>query len=708
MSGALVQILDGNTFVVSDDRGDIEASLTDPTGLFSYDTRFLSKWVLTVNGSRLNPLSIDDLNYFETRFFLVPGTGTVYVDSKLSVIRQRAVGDGFHEVLTILNHDEQPVTLTIRIDAGSDFADLFEVKDALAKKGKYTTRVQDGALVLRYERETFGRTTSVSSSAPARVDKDGLTFKVRIEPHGEWKTELDVVTVNAATGEWRASTKYGKDGHQRGRMSMETNLGRWLAEAPRLECDWDSLKSTYRRSLVDLAALRFSPPVAGGRSLPAAGLPWFMTMFGRDSIFTSLQALPFAPELAGTTLRALGEWQGTRVDDFRDEDPGRILHELRYGELPAFEERPHSPYFGCADATQLYVVLLDEYERWTGDTKLVRDLEYEARAALNWIDEYADLQGNGYVSYKRRNEKTGLENQCWKDSWDSISYRDGRLPGFPRATCELQGYAYDAKVRGARLARLVWKDPAFADRLEKEAADLKRRFNRDFWVEDDEYFALALDADGNQVDALTSNNGHLLWSGIVDKSKAKAVVRHLMGPRLFSGWGVRTMAEGEGRYNPIGYHVGTVWPFDCSFIAWGLRRYGFKEEAAQIAAGILDAAQFFEGRLPEAFGGYERSVTKYPVQYPTACSPQAWSTGAPLLLLRTMLGLEPIGDHLVVDPALPTGIGALAVLDIPGRWGRVDAFARGRIELGRARGLRQQLGTASAATPRRRRRRARA
>jgi glycogen debranching enzyme len=332
--------------------------------------------------------------------------------------------------------------------------------------------------------------------------------------------------------------------------------------------------------------------------------------------------------------------------------------------MTAFEERPHSPYYGNADATPLFVVLLDEYERWTGDRKLVRELEPAARAALNWIDEYADLQGNGYISYQRRNEETGLENQCWKDSWDSIAYRDGRLPGFPRATCELQGYAYDAKRRAARLARIVWNDPAFADELDRQAAALKRRFNRDFWVDDGKYFALALDADGNQVDALASNNGHLLWSGIVDKSKAKAVVRHLLGPRLFSGWGVRTLAEGEARYNPIGYHVGTVWPFDCSFIAWGLRRYGFKDEAARIAAGILDAADFFEGRLPEAFGGYERSVTKYPVQYPTACSPQAWSTGAPLLLLRTMLGLEPVGEHLVVDPALPVGVGHLELLDI--------------------------------------------
>jgi len=691
VNDGFVKILDGNTFVVSDPRGDIEASLTDPTGLFSFDTRFLSKWILTVNGQRLTPLSTDDMQYFETRFFLVPGTGTVYVDSKLSVIRRRAVGNGFREELTILNHDEKPVDLTIRIDAASDFADLFEVKDALKKKGTYSARVKDGRLVLGYERDTFTRGTVISATAKARVDRDGLTFKARIEPDGEWSTNLDVVTAVMGTGEKQEQPTFARP---RGRQNMEANLKLWVDEAPTLECDWDALRETYRRSLVDLAALRFSPPIMGRQSLPAAGLPWFMTMFGRDSILTSLQALPFTPSLAETTLRALGEWQGTRVDDFRDEDPGRILHEMRYGELPAFEERPHSPYYGCADATPLYVVLLDEYERWTGDRRLVRELEQEARAALNWIDEYADLMGNGYISYRRRNEKTGLENQCWKDSWDSISYRDGRLAGFPRATCELQGYAYDAKIRAARLAREIWKDDEFAKRLEKQGAELKRRFNRDFWIADGEYYALALDADGKQVDALSSNIGHLLWSGIVDKAKSKAIARHLVGEKLYSGWGVRTLAEGEGRYNPIGYHVGTVWPFDNSFIAWGLRRYGFKDEAAQIAAGILAAAEFFEGRLPEAFGGYERTRTRYPVQYPTACSPQAWSTGTPLLLLRTMLGLEPAGDLLVVDPATPVGIGHIALLDIPGRWGRVDAFGRGRISIEEKKGLGQRVQAA--------------
>jgi glycogen debranching enzyme len=412
----------------------------------------------------------------------------VYIDAKLSVIRRRAVGDGFHEELTILNHDAVPVDLTVRVDAASDFADLFEVKDALKKKGTYSAKVQKGRLLLGYERDTFARMTMISASAPAAIDEKGMTFTARVDPHGSWTTDLDVVTAVGAGG------RYIRPKYQRGERRAQPNMGRslenWLDDSPSLESDSDQLRATYRRSLVDLAALRFSPAIAGGRSLPAAGLPWFMTMFGRDSILTSLQALPFASELAATTLLALGDWQGSRVDDFRDEDPGRILHEMRYGEMTAFEERPHSPYYGCADATPLYVVLLDEYERWTGDRSLVRRLEPEARAALAWIDTYADLQGNGYIWYRRRNEKTGLENQCWKDSWDSISYRDGRLP-VPGRHCGQQGYAYDAKMRGARLARHVWKDAAFADRLEKEAADLKRRFNRDYWVEDGGYFALA-------------------------------------------------------------------------------------------------------------------------------------------------------------------------------------------------------------------------
>jgi glycogen debranching enzyme len=683
-----VSILDGNTFVVSDGRGDIDACPQSTVGLFSFDTRFLSKWVLTINGQRLSTLSIDDLHYFESRFFLVPGTGTVYVDAKLSVIRDRTVDGGFHEALTVLNHADHPVKLGVRIDAEADFADLFEVKDVMPKKGKTYTRLGNGGLALGYQRETFKRETHISSSEPAAFDENGLSFDITVAAHGKWSTTLVVALAALASDGMPALQVRDHRGHE----EMRDDLHDWIDAAPQLDCDWQPLKATYRRSLIDLAALRFSPLSAKGHTLPAAGLPWFMTMFGRDSIITSLQCLPIAPGLAQTTLRELAARQGTRIDDFRDEDPGRIMHEMRYGEMTAFEECPHSPYYGTADATPLFVVLLDEYERWTGDAALVRALEPEVRAAVAWIDDYADLLGNGYLWYQRRNEQSGLENQCWKDSWDSISYRDGRLPGFPRATCELQGYAYDAKRRAARLARLYWKDPDYADLLEKQAAQLKRRFNRDFWIPERGYYALALDKNGARVDALASNIGHLLVSGIVDTGKARSVVKHLMSPQMFSGWGIRTLSTDEQRYNPIGYHVGTVWPFDNSLIAWGLRKYGFKKEAARIAAGILDAADFFEGRLPEAFAGYERPLTRYPVRYPTACSPQAWSTGAPLMLLRTMLGLAPHGDHLIVDPAVAAGIGHLELLNIPGRWGRVDAFARSAADVERQK-LRPQLSS---------------
>ncbi len=678
--GNTIRILDGNTFVVSEDTGDIEATPSEPTGLFSIDTRFLSTWVLTLNGERLNPLSYDDLQYYEARFFLVPGMATHYIDAKLSVIRERAVGGSFRETITILNHDEKPVDLEIRMDAASDFADLFEVKDEiLNKKGELYTEVEPDRLRLGYRRGNFKRETVISSAAPARYDRGGFAYTVHLEPNEQWETQIDVQTY--AVGPGGRDLRMGLRAHGTERLALQEDLEEWVRNAPKVNSQHEELAHTYRRSLIDLAALRFSPLSLGGATLPAAGLPWFMTMFGRDSILTCLQVLPFTPEMSKTTLRILAALQGTRFDDFREEDPGRILHEMRYGETAAFEEQPHSPYYGSVDATPLFIVLLDEYEQWSGDAALVKELEAECRAALKWIDDYADLVGNGYIWYQRRNTETGLDNQCWKDSWDSISYRDGTLPPFPRATCEVQGYAYDAKVRAARLAREFWGDPAFAEELEREAAVLKERFNRDWWVEDGEYFALALDPDGRQCDVLSSNIGHLLWSGIVDHDRAEKIAHHLVGPRLFSGWGVRTLAEGEVRYNPIGYHNGTIWPFDNSFIAWGLRRYGFAEEAATIASGILDAARYFDGRLPEAFGGYQRELTKFPVEYPTACSPQAWSTGTPLLLLRTMLGLEPHEGHLAVEPRLPIGMGRIEVLDIPGRWGRVDAFARGRLDL---------------------------
>jgi glycogen debranching enzyme len=656
-AGDTVSILKGDTFVVSDRRGDVDASPSDPHGLFHQDTRYLSRWRLTIGGRTPRLLSTDDANYFSAQFFLVPPGGSVYEDSAFSIVRKRAVEDGFHEDVTIMNHTAAPLELELRIEAGADFADLFEVKDALAKKGRHYQLVEEGRLVLGYHRGGFVRETWITSSVPnALVTEDGMRFLLRIEPHGEWTTCLEVLIGVHAFGTARIGAACDSGGNC-GSPSRPDDLGEWLESAPSLSSDWRTFELAYERSLVDLAALRFYPPILPGKALPAAGLPWFMTVFGRDSLITSYQALPFLPELAEATLRVLAARQGTQVDDFRDEEPGKILHEIRFGELTAFEERPHSPYYGTADATPLFLILLDEAVRWAGDATLARDLEKEARAALEWIDRHGDRDGDGYVEYERRNVDSGLENQCWKDSWNSILFSDGTLADTPLATCEIQGYVYDAKIRAARLAREHWGDPELAERLESEAAALKRRFNEDFWIPEREFFALALDSSKRRVDSLTSNIGHLLWSGIVDDDKADAVARHLMSDALFSGWGVRTMAAGEGGYNPLGYHTGTVWPHDNSLIAQGLARYGYRAEAARIAFATLEAAESFRHRLPEVFAGYARDETRFPVEYPTACSPQAWASGAPLLFLWTLLGLEPGGRD--PDPHLPAGVGRL-------------------------------------------------
>jgi glycogen debranching enzyme len=681
MNRDTVSVLEGNTFVVGRRNGDVDAGTGEPHGLFHRDTRHLSRWLLTVDGKTLDPLSTDDTKSFSARFFLVPGTGSEYTDAALSLIRRRVVGDGFFEQLDVLNHGTAAIHPEIAIAVGADFADLFQVKDAtIDRPGKTFRRVEGDMLVLGYERGGYIRETWIRPHADdAVLTEDGLVFRPEIEPQGSWTTWIEVVAAVDGTPTGHDRSRYRPGEEPRPRVESRSDLGthptlaELLAVAPKLETDWEPLKLTYARSLVDLAALRFYPHEGSPAAVPAAGLPWFQTLFGRDSLITSYQSLHIVPELAATTLDVLASMQGTQRDDFRDAEPGKILHELRFGELTAFDERPHSPYYGSADGTMLFLILLDEYERFTGDRARVRRLEPNARAALAWIEEDGDRDGDGYVEYERRNTETGLENQCWKDSWNSILFADGTLAKLPRATCELQGYAYDARRRCARLAREIWQDDALAEQLEQQADELKRAFNEDFWLEDRGYYALALDGDKKPVDALTSNIGHLLWSGIVDDERAEEVVGHLLGPRLFSGWGVRTMAEGDGGYNPIGYHQGTVWPHDNSLIAAGLRRYGYDDEAAVIAFAVLEAAQYFLGRLPETFAGYERSLTDYPVEYPTACSPQAWATGAPLFLLRVLLGLEARDGAVEQQPVLPGRMGELNLIGLPGPAGSYDA-----------------------------------
>jgi len=670
MPDQAVSVLDGNTFVVSDRHGDVQpGSRLPPHGFFAEDTRFVSRWRLTVQGQPTDILSRAHVDYFVAQFFLVSPSEAFHSAPALGIIRQRLLGDAWLEDVIVVNLRDEHTAVAVDVEVSTDFADLFEVKDDQIRPRDIVAERGERELVLRYQNGELVRETRITVSEPATIEDDALRLNLWLHPREERRISF-VITPHSDQHDRTREVRRRPGSFDELRQERLDELAAWVAQAPALEAGDDTLRHVYTRSLTDLAALRFYPHIAvQDVSLPAAGLPWFMTLFGRDSLITSYQVLPYRPDLAATTLTTLAARQGTVCDDFRDEEPGKILHELRFGELTAIGERPHSPYYGTADATPLFLVLLDEYERWTGDADLVRELEPAARAALDWIDRHGDLDGDGYVEYQTRNPDTGLVNQCWKDSWNSIVHPDGTLASGPPAVCEIQGYAYDARRRMARLARDCWHDAPLADRLDADADALRDRFNRDFWLDDQGFYALALDGEKRPVPTLTSNAGHLLWSGIVPGGHAERLAAHLMGDRLFSGWGVRTLAEGQLAYNPVEYHNGTVWPHDTGLVAAGLARYGFLKQATQLALATLEAARYFDDRLPEVFVGYDRQVTHIPVAYPTACSPQAWATGTPLLLLRVLLGLEPGPDGLRCDPSLTAPISTLALHGVPGRSG---------------------------------------
>jgi glycogen debranching enzyme len=648
-----LSVLDGSTFVVGDRRGDVLIDAGREHGFFCEDTRFVSRWVLRVGEAPLELLGLDQSAHFAAQFFLTPRVGPDE-EAPCSIMRRRLIDHVWMEEVTVTNHRHEHSEVRVALEVDADFADLFEVKDGVVAKREVSCRNDDGALTFAYERAGFQRSVTITASRTAAVTHQGFVYSLRLAPGEQWSTTFTLIPHAAQPGVAFAQRE------QRGNMaqlsaSKSAELEQWLAGAPALQTEDPALARTYRASLSDLGALRLHPDLSEGATLPAAGLPWFMALFGRDSLITSFQALPYLPGLAATTLRVLAARQAEERDDFHEQEPGKILHELRFGELTARGERPHSPYYGTADATPLFLILLDEYHRWSGDTELVRTLEPAARAALTWIENSGDADGDGYVEYACRNQATGLVNQCWKDSWDAIQCADGTLARGPIATCEIQGYVYDARRRSARLAREVWGDPALAERLERQAAVLCECFRRDFWMPERGCHALALDGEKRQVDSLTSNIGHLLWSGLLDEAEAAATAERLLDEQLYSGWGVRTLGTQEAGYNPLGYHTGTVWPHENSLIAAGLARYGHHVAASTIASTILQAAPYFEHRLPEVFAGYPASVTSVPVAFPTASRPQAWAAGTPLLLLSTLLDLHP--GHTDADVEVPYGIG---------------------------------------------------
>ena len=652
-------ILEGSTFCVSDELGDI----SEPTmGFFAHDTRFLSRWVLTINGARPLMLSSRKVEYYSAAFFLRnPVVGDLAHD-EISIARERFIGDSMQEHVVVSNHARRRVAFDLSLEIGNDFADIFAVKAfdfalgdpdharPLPPAVPPAFEADDNQFVFVASDNGFHGLTQVVLSERGETEDSKVTYRIELEPRETWRLRVDVIpaTDGMRTAARLAERRFGDE-----LARVRSSLAAWRLRVPQLRGSWDDLAHSFRQSVADLSSLRMDEDTRVPGQLPAAGMPWFMTVFGRDTIITCLQTLLFGPELAQNALAVLAELQAGADDPEADAEPGKIVHEVRHGKgAEAWFPR----YYGTVDATPLYLVLLSEVWRWTDDAGLVRDLREPAMRALEWIDRYGDLDGDGFVEYRRRSSR-GLVNQSWKDSGDSQLFHDGRRAESPIASCEVQGYVYDAKLRLAELAREVWRERELADRLEREAAELRRRFDEAFWCEArGGYYALALDAGKERVDSLTSNIGHLLWSGIVPPRRVDAIVDQLMGEELWSGWGVRTMSLGDGGFNPLAYHNGTVWPHDNSLIAWGLARYGRWPEAQRIVRRLLNASSYFDHQLPEVFAGFSRTETPFPIPYPTAARPQAWAAGAPVLLLQLLLGLEPDRRRHVLGTTAPEEI----------------------------------------------------
>ena len=645
-------VLQGSTFCVSDDLGDL---LAGPAGFYADDTRHLSRLLLTVDGER--PLLVDSRNveHFAAFFCLRNRPSGTLPENALLISRDRFVGGGLQDRLVATCQAMEPIAFELALELEADFADIITVKEHAIAGGPPTgprrtpppgVHHHDTAgqeLVLSDAEGGAAVQTEVVFSQPAALDGDRASWRVELAPRERWELCIDVAPRpgRVAVGHSFAEA----------RRHAAESLRAWKANRPRLRCGWEPLRRTYERSVADLAALRLTAD--GGRyGPPGAGAPWFMTVFGRDSIIASLQTLVLGQELAASVLEQLAELQATEDDSRIDAEPGKIIHELRRGKAaPVWFPR----YYGTVDATPLFLVLLSELWRWTDDAALVARFKESALAALAWIDDYGDRDGDGFVEYERRTTR-GLPNQSWKDSHDSQRFSDGRRAHTPIAPCEVQGYVFDAKRRLAEIARDGWNDSGLADRLEGEALALRDRFDQAYWVDRrGGYYALALDGDKRQVDSLCSNIGHLLWSGIVPESRADAIAEAQLGEELWSGWGVRTMSSGDAGYNPLGYHTGTVWPHDCSLIAQGLARYGRWDEAFRVARGVLEASAHFDHGLPEVFSGLSREETPFPIAYPAAARPQAWAAGAGVLLLQVLLGLEPARRTRTLQAVAPTG-----------------------------------------------------
>ena len=658
-----------NMFLVSDAFGDIVLDGRG-MGLYDGDTRILSCSVLRITGERPVVLHSDPggswrgvVQATNPEFRKDPGDkmggDERILRQTISIARERMIAEAYRERLDIENHGPIAFDCHVELELDADYADIFEVRGySRPARGKLLPieATADGGLVFGYVGldgvtvRTHVAFDPAPTLQPTRDDQGGSVV-------AHWANLLRPGERRQIAWTVHASREPAQSVHPAHPDALDPAQAHasWLSKSSVIETDHELIDQVIRRSLDDLCLLESTDPL--GDRFIAAGVPWFSMLFGRDSLITSLQTVSFAPRLAIQSLEILAKRQATAVDAWRDAEPGKILHEFRTGEMSRTGELPFAPYYGSINSTPLWLILLGETHDWTGDDGLVDRLWPNALAALEWIDRWGDRDGDGFVEYERRAE-TGLRNQGWKDSSNSIRWLDGTLAETPIALAEVQGYVFDAKRRIARLARRRG-EVDMADRLENEASVLQRRFAEHFRLPDGS-IAMALDGAKQAVDTIGSNAGHALWSGIVQAEHAPAVAAALGSTTMVSGWGLRTFAADQPGYNPIGYHTGTVWPHDTAIAAAGLRRYGFDDAADILSSGMLAAAQQFPAfRLPELFCGFDRASTGAPIAYPVACSPQAWAAGAALMLIRTMLGLQADAPNrrLTLDrPILPAGL----------------------------------------------------
>jgi len=665
-------IKDDDVFLVTDTLGNISGCLVDERtasmGLFCRDTRFLSRLELQIEGhSPVLLSSTADKGFLLSVLCTNPTIEDRLKADTLGIRREIVINGALFEELEVSNYSTSPVRVEMSISFNADFVDLFEIRGFnREKRGKILRLVQEETAVERAtEQLTLAYQGLDGSVMESRIQFqhrqpdcfNGYTavWQLELASHETQKLgyRLKMLTNNQSTSIVSAPVTLVQA--RAAELSEEQN---WCQQITRIRSDKATFNRVIERGEQDLYLLRQS---FGKPKAVSAGVPWFSTLFGRDALITASQTLMLNPEIARETLILLADYQGKVEDEWREEEPGKILHELRLGEMARCQEIPHTPYYGTIDATPLWLMLYTEYYAWSYDQETLDRLWPNALAAMDWIDR--NCQETGYLGYIRKSRR-GLANQGWKDSGDCIVNRKGHMATGPITLCEVQAYFYAAKVRLAEIARMK-KRIDLADQWKEEARKLKFRFNRDFWMQDQDYCALALDGEGKQVDSITSNPGQCLHLGLLTPEKAYSVAERLRAPDMFNGWGIRTLSSLSPAYNPMGYHIGSVWPHDNSLIALGLRSLGLIDQALEVFQGLLDMTlQQPYQRPPELFCGYDRSGNSSPVQYPVACTPQAWATGSVFQLLQMMVNLVPDAPNnclRIIDPALPESINQLSL-----------------------------------------------